>query len=92
MIGFLIGKEGVEQVFPDKKLSDLYRIGRTRVNFADRTPDLDGDDTFELTLPRGIHVIDRVVIEEMVGEVDLEKDVWYIPANPSVPRVNIKFT
>lgn len=28
---------------------------------------------------RGVHIIDRVVIEEMRGGVDLKKDVWYIP-------------
>jgi hypothetical protein len=28
---------------------------------------------------RGIHVIDRVVIEEMGGGVDLERGVWCIP-------------
>ena len=88
LIGFLIGKEGVEKAFPDKKLSTLYRIGRTRVNFPDRTPNQDGDDSFELMSTRGIHVIDRVVIEEMGGGVDLEKDVWYIPSNPTVPRAN----
>ena len=88
LLGFLIGKEGVKNAFSDKKLSTLYRIGRTRVNFPDRTPDLDGDDTFEMMSIRGIHVIDRVVIEEMGGGVDLEEDVWYIPANPIVPRAN----
>ncbi len=88
LLGFLIGKEGVKNAFSDKKLSTLYRIGRTRVNFPDRTPDLDGDDTFEMMSIRGIHVIDRVVIEEMGGGVDLEKDVWYIPANSAVPRAN----
>ncbi len=38
-----------------------------------------GDDTFELMATRGIHVIDRVVIEEMGGGVDLERGVWCIP-------------
>jgi hypothetical protein len=28
---------------------------------------------------RGIQVIDRVVIEEMGGDVDLDKGVWRIP-------------
>ena len=79
LLGFLIGEKGVDEAFPDVKLSKLYRIGRTRVNFPDRTPDQPGDDSFELMSTRGIHVIDRVVIEEMGGGVDLEKDVWYIP-------------
>ena len=79
---------GMEKAFPDKKLSTLYQIGRTRVNFPDRTSNQDGDDSFELMSTRGIHVIDRVVIEEMGGGVYLEKDVWYIPSNPTVPRAN----
>ena len=28
---------------------------------------------------RDRYIIDRVVMEEMGGGVDLEKDVWYIP-------------
>ena len=88
LLGFLIGKDGVQEAFPDTKLSTLYHIGRTRVNFPDRTPNLDGDDSFEQMSTRGIHVIDRVVIEELGGGIDLEKDVWYIPVNPEVPRAS----
>ena len=40
---------------------------------------MDGEDTFPLMAKRGIYIIDRVVIEELDGVVDLEKDVWYIP-------------
>ena len=28
---------------------------------------------------RALFIIDRVVIEEMNGGVDLEKNIWYIP-------------
>jgi hypothetical protein len=28
---------------------------------------------------RGVYIIDRVVMEEIGGGIDLEKDVWYIP-------------
>ena len=43
------------------------------------TPGIQGEDTFELLAKRAILIIDRVVIEEIKGGVDLEKNVWYIP-------------
>ncbi len=78
LLGFMLGREGVEKQFPDKKLSGLYNISRTRINFPDRTPGQPGDDSFVLMAERGIQVIDRVVIEEMGGGVDLDKGVWCI--------------
>ncbi len=85
LLGFMLGREGVERAFPETNLSGLYNISRTRINFPDRTPDQPGDDSFELMAQRGIHVIDRVVIEEMGGGVDLEKGTWCIPdANRAV--------
>ena len=79
LLGFMLGREGVERAFPEANLSGLYNISRTRINFPDRTPDKPGDDSFELMAQRGIHVIDRVVVEEMKGGVDLEKGTWCIP-------------
>ncbi len=79
LLGFVLGREGVEKQYPDKKLSGLYNISRTRINFPDRTPDQKGDDSFVLMAERGIQVIDRVVIEEMGGGVDPDKGVWRIP-------------
>lgn len=79
LLGFMLGRKRVEKEFPDRKLSGLYHIARTRINFPDRTPNQLGDDSFELMARRGIHVIDRVVIEEIGGGVDFEKDVWCIP-------------
>jgi hypothetical protein len=79
LLGFMLGREGVEKQFPDKDLSGLYNISRTRINFPDRTPDLPGDDSFILMADRGLQVIDRIVAEELDGKVDAEKDVWFIP-------------
>ena len=79
LLGFLLGKDGVEQAFNKYNLSDTYWIHRTRRNFPDYTLNVDGEDTFPLMAERGIYIIDRVVMEEMGGGVDLEKDVWYIP-------------
>ena len=60
-------------------MSDTYWIHRTIKNFIDMTPGIQGEDTFKLLAKRAILIIDRVVIEEIEGGVDLEKNVWYIP-------------
>lgn len=73
LIGFMIGKEGIEKAF-DRKFSNKYNIHRTRQNFPN-----DGIDTFEKMAEKGLIVIDRVVKEEMGGIIDLEKNVWIIP-------------
>ena len=79
LLGFMLGKNNVEWAFEKDDLSETYWISRTRRNFPDQTPVMDGEDTFSLMAKRGIYIIDRVVIEELDGGVDLEKDVWYIP-------------
>lgn len=79
LLGFMLGREGVEKQFPDTKLSGLYNISRTRINFPDRTPGQPGDDSFVLMAERGIRIIDRVVIEEMGGGVEQDKGIWSIP-------------
>jgi hypothetical protein len=81
LIGFMIGREGVERAFPNVELSGLYNIGRTRINFPDRTPDLPGDDSFELMADRGLEVIDRVVTSEMGGSLNLTEQSWIIPGS-----------
>ncbi len=73
LLGFMLGKEGVEKAF-GRKFSDRFNIHRTRIGFPD-----DGIDTFDAMAKKGIYVIDRVVQEEMGGGVDLEADVWYLP-------------
>ena len=73
LLGFMLGKEGVEKAF-DKKFAHRFNIHRTRIGFPNN-----GIDTFEDMAKMGIYVIDRVVQEEMGGGVDLVKDVWYIP-------------
>jgi hypothetical protein len=73
LLGFMLGKEGVEKAF-GRKFSDRFNIHRTRVGFPG-----DGIDTFDDMAKKGIYVIDRVVQEEMGGGVDLEADVWYLP-------------
>lgn len=79
LIGFMLGKNGVEDAFNKKNFSENYWIGRTRRGFPDHTPDRFGEDTFTMMAERGMLIIDRVVIEEMGGGVDLEQDRWVIP-------------
>jgi len=33
-------------------------------------------------VPTGVFVVDRAVQELMGGGVDLERNVWYVPARP----------
>ncbi len=73
LIGFMIGKEGIEKVF-DRKFSNQYNIHRTRQNFPNK-----GIDSFENMAEKGLIVTDRVVKEEMGGTIDLEKNTWIIP-------------
>ncbi len=73
LIGFMIGKEGIEKAF-NRKFSNRYNIHRTRQNFPNN-----GIDTFENMAEKGLIVIDRVVKEQMGGTIDLEKNVWIIP-------------
>ena len=80
LLGFMLGRAGVEKAFADHELSTLYHIGRTRINFSDRTPELPGDDSFELMAERGLTVIDRVIAELMRGGIDRAGGRWTIPA------------
>ncbi|MGB3144704.1 MAG: ADP-ribosylglycohydrolase family protein [Maribacter sp.] len=73
LLGFMLGKEGVEEAF-GRKFADKFNIHRTRIGFPNN-----GIDDFDHMAQKGIFIIDRVVQEELGGGVDLEKDVWYIP-------------
>ena len=73
LLGFMIGKEGIEEAF-GRKFSNLYDIHRTRQNFPNN-----GIDSFENMAEKGLIVIDRVVKEEIGGTVDLGKNTWIIP-------------
>ena len=81
MLGFMIGKDGVEKAF-DQKFSNTFNIHRTRQNFPDN-----GLDTFESMAEKGVAIVDQVVVEEMDGGVDLEKNVWYIPVRKEDPII-----
>lgn len=73
LLGFMIGKEGVEKAF-NQTFSKKYNIHRTRIGFPNN-----GMDDFEHMALKGIWVIDRVVQDELKGCIDLNKNKWYIP-------------
>ena len=75
LLGFMLGKEGVEEAF-GRKFAAKFNIHRTRIGFPNN-----GIDDFDHMAEKGIFIIDRVVQEELGGGVDLEKDMWYIPKN-----------
>jgi len=73
LLGFMIGKEGVERAF-NRKFSNQFNIHRTRQNFPNN-----GIDTFNEMAQKGLIVVDKVVQEEMGGKVDSLKNSWCIP-------------
>lgn len=73
LLGFLYGKESLENAY-DQPLSNRFNIHRTRQNFPGN-----GIETFDHIAEMGISVIDRVVVEQMNGRIDSEKNVWVIP-------------
>jgi hypothetical protein len=73
LIGFMIGKDGIEETF-GRKFSNQFNIHRTRQNFPN-----DGIDSFEKMAKKGLIITDRVVKEEIGGTIDLEKNIWIIP-------------
>ncbi|MCO6479523.1 MAG: ADP-ribosylglycohydrolase family protein [Phaeodactylibacter sp.] len=75
LLGFMLGKEGVEEAF-GRKFADKFNIHRTRVGFPNG-----GINTFHEMAKKGVFVVDRVVQEEMGGGVDFKEGVWYVPAN-----------
>jgi hypothetical protein len=73
LLGFMHGKEGIEQTF-GQKFADRFNIHRTRGGFAN-----EGIDSIQSMAEKGVFVIDRVVQEEIGGGVDLVNDQWFIP-------------
>ncbi len=73
LLGFMQGKLGVEQAF-QRKFADKFNIHRTRGNFPNN-----GIDNFTQMAERGLAIVDRVVVNEMSGRIDLKNDVWHIP-------------
>ena len=74
LLGFMMGAEAVADTF-GKELSHKFHIHRTRGNFPK-----DIDNFYDMAV-KGVFVVDRVVQEQMKGGVDLQQDLWYIPAS-----------
>ena len=72
LLGFIIGREGVEETF-GRKFSDRYNIHRTRKGF----PVPNGVDNFDDMAQTGVEIVDRVVVTEMGGEI--KDGSWIIP-------------
>ena len=75
LLGFMIGKSGIEEAFK-RKFASQYHIHRTRQNFPN-----DGVDTFMRMAEMGIGIIDKVVVEKIHGQVDTVSNSWIIPKN-----------
>ena len=76
LLGFMLGKKGIEAAF-GRTFSETYNIHRTRIGFPNN-----GIDTFTNMAEKGILVADRTIQEQVGGEIDHQKNCWYIPAKP----------
>ena len=79
LLGFMLGKQGVEKAFAEDNLSDTFWIHRTRRNFPDYLPNQKGDITLQAMSKMGVEVVDRVIIERLNGTSDKQSDGWLIP-------------
>ncbi|WP_232827363.1 ADP-ribosylglycohydrolase family protein [Winogradskyella aurantiaca] len=73
LLGFMIGKNGIEETF-ERQFSNQFHIHRTRQNFPN-----EGMDNFENMAQKGLMVTDRVIIEEIGGVLNEDKNTWEIP-------------
>lgn len=73
LLGFIIGREGVEDAFGGP-LSDRFNIHRTRRGFPD-----DGMDTFPAMAERGVAVTERVILDRLGGRISQDGRAWEIP-------------
>ncbi|WP_296702309.1 ADP-ribosylglycohydrolase family protein [Algoriphagus sp.] len=86
LLGFMLGKEGVEKAF-GRKFASKFNIHRTRGGFPN-----DGIDNFKNMAQTGVFIVDRMVQEKLGGGVNLEEDVWYIPKpTQSIPEAKLEF-
>jgi hypothetical protein len=79
LLGFMMGKEGVQKAFGKSDISETFWIHRTRRNFPDHTPKLEGEDTFNKMAKRSIKIIDQVIVKEINGQLDQKNNQWLIP-------------
>lgn len=74
LLGFMLGRTGVEKAF-GRQFADQFNIHRTRQNFP-----REGVDDFQRMAEEGVFIVDRVIQEQLGGGIDLDNNVWYIPA------------
>ena len=73
LIGFMIGKDGIESTF-NRKFSNQFNIHRTRQNFSEN-----GITTFEEMSKKGLEITNKIILEELGGKVDEDKSSWIVP-------------
>ena len=75
LIGFMMGVNAIEEAF-GTELSNEFHIHRTRQNFPNN-----GIDTFENMAENGLKIVDSVVLNEMNGSINQNRNYWIIPFN-----------
>ena len=75
LIGFMIGKEGIENIF-GKNLSNKFNIHRTRQNFSNN-----GIFTFEEMAENSCSIVEQVIIKSLNGKLNPLNNTWVVPLN-----------
>tara|TARA_B110000211_G_C14070245_1_gene549570 strand:- start:1212 stop:2402 length:1191 start_codon:yes stop_codon:yes gene_type:complete len=75
LIGFMIGKEGIETVF-GKNLSNKFNIHRTRQKFSNN-----GIFTFEEMAESSCTIVERVIVNSLNGQFIKSNNTWIVPVN-----------
>ncbi|MDO3381160.1 ADP-ribosylglycohydrolase family protein [Gilvimarinus algae] len=77
LLGFMLGREGVEAAF-DRRFAEQFFIHRTRRHFPNN-----GLDNFPAMAAVGAEITERVIKEQMRGEV--QGDRWAVPEAVRIP-------
>jgi hypothetical protein len=72
LIGFMLGKDGVEDAF-GRKFSEKFNIHRTRKGFPDK-----GVDDFDNMARTGVIVTDLAIQELLGGQLSADKTQWVV--------------
>ena len=73
LIGFMIGKKGIENTF-GKNLSSRFNIHRTRQNFSNN-----GIFTFEEMAENSCSIVEQVIIKSLNGKFISKSNSWIVP-------------
>lgn len=81
LVGYLVGYPELRAQFPGRDIADTYFAGRTRDGMPDRTPGINGDDTFAMMADRTALAAER---ETVAAGGRIEGNTLVVPAIPAI--------